>query len=473
MTPSRRAVLSLLKFCDLAVVAVAFVGSLSADQAGGYWRAWWNVLEMRFSILNLLGMLAYLGVWHLTLKACGLYRSYRLSAASRELRDVATAAAVAILPLVLFMPFSSFAFLVPRFALIFAVAAIAGLWLERRLLRAIGRLLRLRGRNLRNVVVIGTGDATFELTARLAQRNDFGYRVVGVIDCGSGDAAASAEASAALRLVGALVDKGQIDEVFMALPFDTSQALIRQIIGICEEQGITVRLATQMASLDWARALVDQIGGQPIVTLYTGPPDSPRLLVKRLIDIVGAAVGLAFFGPLFALCAIAIKLDAPGPVFFQQERVGHNRRRFRVFKFRTMVVDAEALQPELESLNEARGPVFKIEKDPRVTRVGRFLRRTSMDELPQLINVLRGDMSLVGPRPLPVRDVERIDVRWHRRRFSVKPGITCLWQVESREPEFDEWIRLDMAYIDNWSLALDFKILAKTIPAVLLGEGAH
>jgi len=137
------------------------------------------------------------------------------------------------------------------------------------------------------------------------------------------------------------------------------------------------------------------------------------------------------------------------------------------------VQTAEAMQHDLEPLNEARGPIFKIERDPRVTRVGHVLRRTSIDELPQLINVLRGDMSLVGPRPLPVRDVERIDVRWHRRRFSVKPGITCLWQVKSREPEFDEWIRLDMEYIDNWSLALDLKILAKTIPAVLSGQGAH
>ncbi len=470
MSPNRRAVITLLKFCDIAVVACAFVCAISADQAGGQWLGWWSVLEMRFSVLNMLGMLAYLGVWHFALRSCGLYRSYRLSAVSRELRDIAMAAMVAILPLALFMPFSSFAFLAPRFALIFAAAAVAGLSIERRLLRVIGRALRLRGRNLRNVVVIGTGDTTLELTARLARRNDFGYRVVGVIDCG-GDT--SAEPSAALQLVTALVDNGQIDEVFMALPFDTSQALIRRIIAICEEQGITVRLASQMASLQWARALVDQIEGQPIVTVYTGPPDSPRLLVKRLIDVVGATVGLIFFAPLFLLCAIAVKLDSAGPVFFDQERVGHNRRRFRVFKFRTMGVDAEAQQPALEPLNEARGPVFKIERDPRVTRVGRWLRRTSIDELPQLINVLKGEMSLVGPRPLPVRDVERIDVRWHRRRFSVKPGITCLWQVESREPEFEKWIRLDMEYIDNWSLALDFKILVKTIPAVLLGEGAH
>jgi exopolysaccharide biosynthesis polyprenyl glycosylphosphotransferase len=471
MTPNRRAVLTVLKVCDLAVISVAFVSAMVLCHPAIGWQGWWALLEMRFSLLNLLGMLAYLGVWHFALRGCGLYSSYRLSAATRELRDVATALVAGTLPLALFMPFSTFEFLDPVFLLTFAGITFVVLCLERRLLREISRRLRLMGRNLRNVVVIGTGDSTLELTARLARRNDYGYRVIGVIDCGSGGL--GAEPATALQLVGALVDNGQIDEVFMALPLDTSQALIGRIIAICEEQGITVRLATQVASLYWARALVDQVDGQPIVTVYTGPPDSPRLMVKRVIDIVGAAVGLLFFAPLFLLCALAIKLDSIGPVFFYQDRVGYNRHRFRVFKFRTMVPDAETRQSALEQFNEASGPVFKIQKDPRVTRVGRFLRRTSIDELPQLINVLKGDMSLVGPRPLPVRDVERIAVRWHRRRFSVKPGITCLWQVQRREPKFDEWIRLDMEYIDNWSLALDLKILAMTIPAVLSGQGAH
>ena len=471
MTPNRRAVISALKVCDLVVIGAAFVCAMLLRHTDTGWQGWYALLEMRFSLLNMLGMLAYLGLWHIALRACGLYSSYRLSAASREMRDIGAALAVGMLPLVLFMPFSTFDFLEPVFLVTFAGITFAVLSIERRLLREISRRLRLMGRNLRNVVVIGTGDSTLELTARLARRNDYGYRVIGVIDCGSG--ALGAEPATALQLVGALVDKGQIDEVFMALPLDTSQALIRRIIAICEEQGITVRLATQVASLSWARALVDQVDGQPIVTLYSGPPDSPHLLVKRIIDVVGAAIGLLFFAPLFLLCALAIKLDSKGPVLFFQDRVGFNRRRFPVFKFRTMVTDAEVRQAALEQFNEASGPVFKIENDPRVTRVGRFLRRTSIDELPQLVNVLKGDMSLVGPRPLPVRDVERMEVRWHRRRFSVKPGITCLWQVQSREPEFDEWIRLDMEYIDNWSLALDLKILAKTIPAVLSGQGAH
>jgi lipopolysaccharide/colanic/teichoic acid biosynthesis glycosyltransferase len=210
-----------------------------------------------------------------------------------------------------------------------------------------------------------------------------------------------------------------------------------------------------------------------VLTISSGPPDSLRLVVKRTIDLAISAVGLALFMPLFVFIAIAIKLDSQGPVLFAQDRVGLNRRRFKALKFRTMIQGADLMQPDLESLNEAEGPVFKIQDDPRITRLGRALRRLSLDELPQLFNVLVGDMSLVGPRPLPVRDVSRIDVRWHKRRFSVKPGITCLWQINSREPKFEEWIRSDMEYIDNWSLSLDMKILAKTLPAVISGQGAH
>ena len=173
------------------------------------------------------------------------------------------------------------------------------------------------------------------------------------------------------------------------------------------------------------------------------------------------------------LVAFAIRLDSSGPIIFAQERVVYNRRRFPTYKFRTMVEGADRMQADLEHLNEASGPVFKIRRDPRITRIGTFLRKTSLDELPQLFNVLRGDMSLVGPRPLPVRDVERIDVRWHKRRFSVKPGITCLWQASGREPDFEEWIKADMEYIDGWSLGLDLKILLRTIPAVITRQGAH
>ncbi len=202
-------------------------------------------------------------------------------------------------------------------------------------------------------------------------------------------------------------------------------------------------------------------------------PEDGRLIVKRLIDIIGSIVALVVLAPVMLITALAIKLTSPGPAIFAQQRLGLNKRRFRMYKFRTMIVNAEACQAGLEHLNEARGPVFKIRNDPRITRIGKVLRRTSIDELPQLFNVLRGEMSLVGPRPLPVRDVARFTEAARMRRFSMRPGLTCLWQIRGRsELGFEEWMRLDLEYIDRWSLALDLLILVRTVPAVVRGVGA-
>jgi exopolysaccharide biosynthesis polyprenyl glycosylphosphotransferase len=197
------------------------------------------------------------------------------------------------------------------------------------------------------------------------------------------------------------------------------------------------------------------------------------LTIKRTLDIVFSILLLVLFSPVLLAAAVSIYCTSDGPLFFQQERVGLNKRRFRMYKFRTMVLHAEQMMARLESLNEVSGPVFKIKNDPRITPVGKFLRRASIDELPQLLNVLKGDMSLVGPRPLPVRDYEGFNQDWQRRRFSVRPGITCLWQVAGRSSiPFEQWMRLDLQYVDEWSLWLDLKILARTIPAVFRGVGA-
>jgi exopolysaccharide biosynthesis polyprenyl glycosylphosphotransferase len=265
-----------------------------------------------------------------------------------------------------------------------------------------------------------------------------------------------------------------VDEVLVALPMDQYRPLIETIVRHCEEQGIIVRIQTEMFKLQVARSYVDDLQGIPVMTIQSGPADGWQLVMKRLIDIVGSAALLLALAPLFAVVTLLIRLDSRGPVFFTQERVGFNKRRFRILKFRTMVDGSHQQQHMLEHLNEVEGPVFKIKNDPRVTRLGQFLRRFSIDELPQLVNVLKGDMSLVGPRPLPVRDVDRIDVQWHKRRFSIKPGITCLWQVNGRSNiGFNEWVRMDLDYIDKWSLALDLLILMKTIPVVFRGPGAY
>ena len=271
-----------------------------------------------------------------------------------------------------------------------------------------------------------------------------------------------------------IIARQPIDEVLVALPANKYGSLVETIVRRCEEEGIIVRVRTEMFDLHVARTYVDELEGVPVLTIRSGPQDDWQLVAKRLFDIVASAALLLVLAPLFAVLVWLIRMDSPGPVFFRQERIGFNKRRFRLIKFRTMVDGADGQQATLEHLNEADGPVFKIKSDPRITRVGRYLRRFSIDELPQLLNVLKGDMSLVGPRPLPVRDVERIDVNSHKRRFSIKPGITCLWQVNGRSNiGFDDWVRLDLEYIDKWSLALDVMILLKTIPAVLKGPGAY
>ncbi len=210
-----------------------------------------------------------------------------------------------------------------------------------------------------------------------------------------------------------------------------------------------------------------------MISFYTGGMHGWPVVVKRTLDFCLSYVLLVVLAPLFLITGLLIKISSPGPIFFVQERVGLNKRRFRLYKFRTMITDAEQKLSEVKHLNEVSGPVFKIKDDPRTTAIGRFLRKTSIDELPQLFNVLKGEMSLVGPRPLPVRDYEGFNQDWQRRRFSVRPGITCLWQVNGRSDlAFDNWMDLDMQYIDQWSLWLDVKILAQTLPAVLRGSGA-
>lgn len=460
----RSVLLAFLKLTDLAVIAAAFtVGlcfALPTERVG-------DLLAMQVRLGDFLATCGYLVYWHLLLSSFGLYRSHRLAPVSREWRDVLSAVALGAAPIAFLAPPLGLSVLGSEFLAAFVGTAAIGLLAERRLVMAVARRVRRHGRNLRHVVVVGDGPEALETASRLARRADLGYRVGAILETST-----DGGEGAVLDRLAATLEETAIDEVFVALPLDRGQRLIRGVLGLCEERGVTVRVLATVADLALARAQVDEMDGQPVLSIFTGPVESPLLVVKRLVDIVVASVALIVLAPVFLLIALLVRLDSRGPVFFVQHRVGLGGRRFHFVKFRTMVPNAEALQKNLEHLNEADGPVFKITEDPRITRIGRILRRTSLDELPQLINVLRGDMSLVGPRPLPVRDVARFGRPSYRRRFAVKPGITCLWQVQHRTPEFDAWVKTDMHYIDNWSLALDFKILLRTIPAVLAGRGA-
>ena len=250
---------------------------------------------------------------------------------------------------------------------------------------------------------------------------------------------------------------------------------IEKAIQACELEGLEAWLLADFFKTSISRTVFDELHGRPMLVFHSAPDVSWQSMVKRGVDITGALCFLLLFGwNLFILFALLVKRSGPGPIFFRQKRAGLHGEPFTMLKFRTMDSDAEQRKQELEQYNEMTGPVFKVTNDPRITPIGRFLRKYSIDEWPQVLNVLSGEMSLVGPRPLPVDEVARFDDLAHRRRLSVKPGLTCLWQVSGRNNvrDFRDWVRLDLEYIDNWSLWLDFKIIARTIPVVLIGTGA-
>lgn len=249
----------------------------------------------------------------------------------------------------------------------------------------------------------------------------------------------------------------------------------QRAIEACETEGVDAWLSTEFIPTSIAKPALSSLGMRPMLVFRSKPSAQWGLFFKSFFDRVGAFLGLILLSPLLLLVAAAIKITSPGPALFRQRRAGLHGAPFEMWKFRTMSNNAEQQKAELQALNEMKGPVFKMQDDPRVTPLGRFLRRTSIDEFPQLVNVLRGQMSLVGPRPLPTYEVEKFEEAVHRRRLSMKPGLTCLWQIRGRNTvvDFSDWVRMDLEYIDNWSLFLDAYIILRTIPTVLLGIGAR
>lgn len=329
--------------------------------------------------------------------------------------------------------------------------------------------------NYSKVLIIGTGDRAQRLSQLLRQHSEWGVDVVGYLDVKSANIGTNVQGISVLGTVeqiGEILKDRVIDEVVVAVP----RTLIRdvqEIADACEEEGIKLRLMADVFDLQVSRMQFAMLGDIPLLTFEPVAQNEAQLVMKRIMDLSLILACIPLLVPLMALIALAVRLDSPGPAFFMQDRVGLRKRVFRMYKFRSMQQGSEQKLEEIEHLNEAEGPIFKIANDPRVTRVGRFLRRTSLDELPQLINVLRGHMSLVGPRPMSLRDVNLFDKGTQRKRFSVRPGLTCLWQISGRSNlPFTKWLELDLAYIDNWSLGLDLKILFKTIPVVLKGSGA-
>ncbi len=338
---------------------------------------------------------------------------------------------------------------------------------ERQVARAAFRAARRRGLLLREVAIIGRNGEAAALRRVLDDDPTAGYRVAAVIDPGpGGDPMVVAE-----HLVAETLASGSTTALVAASAMDTelSTRLLRRLA----EAGVHVEMTSTLRDVDHRRLRVRPIGPFPVMYVEPVVRNGWRATAKRSFDVVGAGLGLLLLSPVLALAALAVKLDSPGPIFYGQTRVGRGNRPFRIWKFRTMVTNADELLEELAALNQADGPLFKIDHDPRITRVGRWLRRTSIDELPQLWNVLRNDMSLVGPRPGLPSEAVHWDAEL-RERLRVKPGITGMWQVHGRsDASFDEYARLDLYYVHNWSLLVDIGILARTVPTVLWSKGAY
>jgi len=361
---------------------------------------------------------------------------------------------------------------------LFGTLAALFLVLEKIVVRVIARYVRSKGLNYRTVMIVGTGRRATDLAHMIEAHKYWGYKILGFVS----DGHRLSNGWARYRVFGTvpdlkrilehwLLDADPIDEIVFAV---TRKKLdeMKQIFLMCEELGIRTRVAINFFPNRVARIEIEELEGIPFLTFTTTPSNETQLALKRTLDIGVALALLTFATPVITLVALMIKLTSPGSVLFKQKRIGLNGRMFMLYKFRTMIEDAHERRGEVEHLNEMSGPVFKSKADPRVTPVGRVLRRFSLDELPQLWNVLKGDMSLVGPRP-PIPEEVASYHRWHRRRLSMKPGLTCLWQISGRNNvDFDRWMELDLQYIDNWSPSLDVKILLRTIPAVLSGRGA-
>jgi exopolysaccharide biosynthesis polyprenyl glycosylphosphotransferase len=449
-----------------AVLAGGLLVGLSVWRFGEDWAQWWRVIVSQPEAF----VLGYAVAWVGVLTSVGLYRPRARWSLWSEARDIVRATIVmALLTLsVLFL------FHLPEVSrglllILFPAQAAATIAL-RGVVRAVMERRRRQGKNLRFVLVLGAGERGRRFAATLESHRELGLRVLGFLDpdpeVGEG---------AQWPVLGTLDDLQRVlheqivDEVAICLPLSMWDR-IDAIAGLCEEEGKIVRIPMDVMDRAVSVGRVEDLDGTPVFSLVSGPDRALALGAKRLLDLAGAIVGLVLLSWLFALLSAWVVIDAGRPVLFRQGRIGLHGRPFRIVKFRSMRVGAEAEQASLTSSNALHGPVFKVDSDPRVTRSGRWLRRTSLDELPQLWNVLRGEMSLVGPRPPLPDEVSGYDL-WHRRRLSMKPGITGLWQVRGRrDPEFDRWVEADLEYIDRWSLWLDLKILLRTIPAAVQGR---
>jgi len=463
------------RIADLTCMSAALI-YLALWAGGGSPGISSNVLDflsMRISIGHFAVLAVCLLLWHTVFSYCGLY-TWRHVQSMKGLPGrvaLATFLSSLIAGRTISTVWHHGHFV--REMLLFWVIAGTGVMLSRIAIGLFRRYVQPRFRKSRYAVIVGKRARAGRIAEELKAHPKWDYKILGRVDSVVSQSKTPADCLGAIGDIEDILLKQVVDEVIVALPAKSDYAAIEHTISVCERVGVQVQYRDDLFfdASRRGRCYRESYDSRKVILKMV--EHDYRHRIKRGIDIVGALFGLILCAPVFLVVAILIKSTSPGPVFFLQQRYGLGRRIFWIYKFRTMVVNAEAAQASLEHLNENSGPVFKIFKDPRVTKVGAFLRRTSIDEIPQLINILKGEMSFVGPRPLNLRDVGLFSEAWLMRRFSVKPGLTCLWQIGGRSNvSFDRWIELDLQYIDNWSLELDMKILARTVPVVLRETGA-
>lgn len=466
-----------MRLLDQAVLVVTALGVI-------YYRPGLASLAKRTlivapsSVIDIVGVLVLAIGWVSIFDYCVRYRSDRLVGLRMQMKSLFKATTLAAFWfLIISAAFSIESVDTIGVAVFWVVVTVIGL-LARFGLRGILMSARKSGYNYRYLLMVGANSRSAEFARKIGKRVELGYKLVGFVAESEESRQAWKETDQPGPVIGmvsdirGILERERVDEMLVCLSVEAKFLTVANIISDARDLGIVLRIVPDKSEGAVLKKLhIEEFEDEFVITFFREQL-LLQLLAKRLVDIGISVTTLLLMAPVIAVTALLIKLTSPGPVLFAQDRVGMNQRRFRLYKFRSMVVNADEWKKRLAHLNELDGPAFKMENDPRITPVGRFIRKTSIDELPQLFNVLKGEMSLVGPRP-PLPD-EVSKYQWlFRRRLSVKPGITCVWQVSGRSgTTFDEWMKMDKHYVENWSLLLDLKILLKTIPAVLFCRGA-
>ena len=475
---------NILQIIDIIVISFSFFFTFFLI---GYVRSVFYLGEMAFAPSfdlpgayfffknNLIIFVSALFFWIVFLTFFGVYHEFRTTRFTKIAFAIFQSSVVSLLAIGSVVFLTKMTLTSRLFILLFCLVSGILLLLGKRIVLGAFELFRMSGYYFRNLLIVGTGKRAQNFINVVNNHKNWGLNIVGLID----DEPAKVESYVmGVKVLGRLSDIPRllhthvIDRVVFVVPRNWL-GKIEEAILACENEGVGTYLSLDLYNTKISNAKQTNFGGIPLLEFETFSAHEWQMFFKRALDIFIALFGIILTLPLFVVIIIGIKLSSKGPIIFTQERCGLNGRRFILNKFRTMVVGAEMRKKELERQNEMQGPVFKIKHDPRIFSFGRFLRKTSLDELPQLFNVLKGDMSIVGPRPPIPIEVEMYEI-WQRRRLSLKPGITCIWQVSGRNMiDFDRWMEMDLEYIDNWSLGLDVKIISKTFLVVLFGYGAY